>query len=145
MEAEISLAAARAVLAGAEAAWNAAGTPWDATALARVYAPDALFFGGRPGHAVGRDAVHGYFASYEGVILSGRMQLVDMHIVPLSARAFLAQGAVAFGFVLAGGEHTQSTLRATLLLMDEGDGWRLRQHHFSAPPAAPPLRTEPTR
>jgi uncharacterized protein (TIGR02246 family) len=130
----------RDALRAVEAGWNAASADWDADALANVYTHDALFFGGRPGHAVGRDAIREYFASYRGVVLSGTMELADAHFLGLGASGFLVQGYADFAFVLTGREKTQSVLRATLLVVpDEGD-WRIRQHHFSATPATPPLR-----
>jgi uncharacterized protein (TIGR02246 family) len=131
--------AASAALAAVEAAWNAAATPWTAAALTAVYTDDALFFGGRPGHYVGAQAIHGYFASYDGVIASGRMRLVEQEIRVLSPGVVLAQGFVDFAFVLDGPRETRSRLRTTLVLARQVDGWRICQHHFSVAPETPPL------
>jgi len=130
---------AQDALTAVQQAWNAAARHWDAQALADAYTADALFFGGRPGHFVGQAAIRDYFASYEGEILSGQMRLTDQHILPLGANGFMAQGYVDFTFVLQGGMHTRSRVRSTLLLAPQGGAWKIRQHHFSAPPLAPPL------
>ena len=129
----------RAALAAVEAAWNAAAAQWSADALTDVYTGDALFFGGRPGHYVGAQAIHGYFASYEGVIASGHMRLVEQEVRMLAAGVVLAQGFVEFAFVLDGARATRSRLRTTLIVVRQGDGWRIRQHHFSVAPETPPL------
>jgi len=128
-----------AALASVEAAWNEAGGSWDPQALAPVYTADALLFGGRPGHAVGGAAIREYFGSYVGVIHSGTMTLVDQHIVELAPCVFLAQGFVDFSFVLSGDRSTKSFLRTTLVVVQQDGRWKIRQHHFSPTPAAPPL------
>ncbi len=130
---------AQAALDQAVADWNSAGAVWDAQALAAVYAEDALLFGGRPGHAVGRAAIRDYFASYDGVILAGGMQMSETELRTLGPGCVLAQGMVHFAFTLAGGQQTHSTLRATLVLSREPDSWRILDHHFSTIPPAPPL------
>jgi uncharacterized protein (TIGR02246 family) len=137
--------AASGALASVEAAWNAAATPWTAAALTAVYTDDALFFGGRPGHYVGAKAIYDYFASYVGVIASGRMQLVEQEIRVLAPGVVLAQGFVEFAFVLDGARETRSRLRTTLVLARQADGWRIRQHHFSVAPETPPLGDDTTR
>lgn len=130
---------AHAALAQVVADWNRAGATWDAQALAAVYTEDGLLFGGRPGHAIGRGAIHGYFASYDGVILVGAMEMSETEVRVLGSDCALAQGKVHFAFTLAGGTQTRSTLRATLVLQREPDRWRILDHHFSSTPAAPPL------
>ena len=129
----------RKALASAEAAWNAAARPWNAAALAAVYTADAMLFGGRPGHSIGAAAIRNYFASYDGVILSGSMELLDQQIAPLATGVVLAQGFVDFSFDLAGNQSTKSHLRTTLILVQHEGQWRIRQHHFSATPTSPPL------
>ncbi|MGH6625684.1 MAG: YybH family protein [Burkholderiaceae bacterium] len=119
--------------------WNRAGATWDAAAIAAVYTEDGLLFGGRPGHSMGRGAIHGYFASYDGVILAGAMEMSETVLRTLGIDCVLAQGMVHFAFTLAGGEQTRSTLRATLVLKQEPDRWRILDHHFSTIPATPPL------
>lgn len=130
---------AQAALDAVAARWNAAAAPWDAEALAAVYTADALFFGGRPGHCVGMEAIHAYFNSYEGVIRSGRMALVDQQLKCLAPACVLSQGYVDFAFELCDGQHTQSRLRTTLVLVSEDAQWRICQHHFSPTPEVPPL------
>lgn len=93
---------------------------------------DALLFGGRPGHSIGHKAIRAYFASYDGVIDSGTMQLVDPKIVRLASDCVLVQGYADFDFQLACGEQSRSTLRATLVAVRQNEQWRIRQHHFSA-------------
>lgn len=133
---------AQAALAQAVADWNRAGSAWDAQALAATYVEGGLLFGGRPGHAVGRTAIREYFASYNGVILAGSMQMSGTEFRTLAHDCVLAQGMVDFAFTLAGNEQTRSTLRATLVLQREADRWRIVDHHFSTIPDAPPLRND---
>lgn len=130
---------ARDALDQAVAAWNRAGSSWNAPALAETYAKDGLLFGGRPGHFAGREAIQAYFASYEGVILAGAMRMFDTELRVLAPGCVLAQGMVEFAFTLAGNERTRSTLRATLVLTQSAGGWLIADHHFSTIPAAPPL------
>jgi uncharacterized protein (TIGR02246 family) len=125
--------------------WNAAASPWCAEALAAIYSADALFFGGRPGHSVGAVAIHTYFMSYEGVIASGHMALVDQQLRCLAPSCVLSQGFVDFSFQLADGQSTQSRLRTTLVLVRGEDGWQIAQHHFSPTPEVPPLGQSTSR
>ncbi len=118
--------------------WSFAASDWDVDALAALYADDALLFGGRPHHAVGRAAIGGYFASYSGVILSATLTLIDQQILEVDDRCFFAQGFGDFAFTLAGGTRTESRFRTSLLLLRSADGC-IRAHHFSSVPNAPPL------
>lgn len=135
----------RIALQAIAAAWNAASQRWDAQALAAIYTEDALFFGGRPAHSVGRAEIHAYFASYQGIIESARLALMDQHLVALAPGVHLAQGIGDFSFVLSGGRATQSRVRTTLVIVqqhqdqDPQRAWQIRQHHFSPEPAVPPL------
>jgi uncharacterized protein (TIGR02246 family) len=126
-------------LAAVQEAWNGAARRWDPVALAAVYTPDALFFGGRPGHAVGACAIRDYFASYDGIIESGSMELMDQHIMAIAPTCLLAQGYADFSFVLSGGRSTKALLRTTLLIVLQDGQWKICQHHFSPTPSAPPL------
>ena len=127
------------------AASNHAGASWNSTGLADVYTEDAMLYGGRPGHAVGRAAIHAYFASYDGVIQAGEMQMRDCVLRVLGGDCLLAQGMAHFSFTLAQGEKTRSSLRATLVLKQQPDRWRILDHHFSTIPVAPPLgKDDPT-
>lgn len=129
----------RHALAEVLAAWNAAAQRWDAAALGATYAQAGCLFGGRPGHSVGRAAITEYFASYDGVILSGVVHARDQHVVALAPGIVLAQGYVEMSFVLAPEQKTSSVLRSTLTLVQEAGEWKILQHHFSPTPAAPPL------
>jgi uncharacterized protein (TIGR02246 family) len=128
-----------AALAQVQRDWNIAGKHWHAGLLAEVYTHDALFFGGRPGHFVGRAAEQAYFASYIDVIGSGEIVLAEQELARLGPDCLLAQGYADFAFTLQSGEETRSRVRATLVLVREGAVWRVRQHHFSPTPEAPPL------
>lgn len=119
--------------------WNEAARRWNPDALAAIYAEEALLFGGRPGHFVGRESIHRYFESYGGVILEGSMRMSGTELRVLGEDCVLAQGMVDFVFTLAGDQRTRSTLRATLVLRREDRHWLIADHHFSPIPAAPPL------
>jgi len=126
-------------LAIVEYTWNAAATPWNPPCLAAIYTSDALFFGGRPGQSIGAAAIQQYFESYNGVIIEGAMQLVDQQVLEVAPGCQLAQGYVQFKFLLVDGRRTESRLRTTLLLVESSNTWKIRQHHFSTSPDAPPL------
>lgn len=130
---------ARAALDAIQAAWNDGAKPWNPARLASVYTRDALFLGGRPGHSVGSEAIQAYFSSYVGVIQAGTMALVEQEVRELAPGCLLAQGFVEFAFVLVQGPTTRSRLRTTLVFALEGQTWKIRQHHFSPTPEAPPL------
>lgn len=129
----------RAAIDAVECAWNAAAKSWDPAALVACYTEDAMLFGGRPGHAVGEAALRDYFGSYDGVIFSGTLSLVDQELRLIAPDVVLAQGFIDFAFVLAGNQTTRSHLRTTLVVLQHAGQWRIAQHHFSAVPAAPPL------
>jgi uncharacterized protein (TIGR02246 family) len=131
--------AACAAFAQVHAAWNAAARHWDADRLTAVYTVDALFFGGRPGHSVGAGAIREYFASYEGVIESATLELVEQQFIRLADDCFLAQGYGEFSFVLSGGRPSRSRLRTTLIVVLRQGEWKIRQHHFSTTPESPPI------
>lgn len=119
--------------------WNAAAQHWDAEGLAALYTDDALFYGGRPGHAVGQAKVRGYFDSYVGTLAAARLALVDQELRKLSEGVYLAQGYAKFDFDLAAGGSSSTVLRSTLVLTHRPEGWRIAQHHFSATPSEPPI------
>ncbi|MDR5752383.1 MULTISPECIES: SgcJ/EcaC family oxidoreductase [unclassified Caballeronia] len=122
-----------------ETDWNTAGRNWDPAALAALYTEDALFFGGRPAHSIGAKSIRKYFESYVGVIDSCSLELVDQIVIELTSDCVIAQGYGIFCFSLQGKHFTRSRLRTTLALAKEGAFWKIRQHHFSAIPEAPPL------
>ena len=51
-----------------------------------------MFYGGRPGHAVGRSKVREYFDSYVGTLAAARLSLVDQELRKLGEGLYLAQG-----------------------------------------------------
>jgi uncharacterized protein (TIGR02246 family) len=124
------------------AAWNRAGRNWDPDAFEDVYTADAVFFGGRPGHSVGRAGLRAYWESYVGVIASAELKLQDYELLQLTPDLVLAQGYGCFDLVLTDGRRTRSLLRATLTLVRRGDGWKALQHHFSTTPETPPIGRE---
>lgn len=122
-----------------EDAWNNAGRQWNTDALAACFTEDALFFGGRPEHSVGRAAIRGYFRSYIGVIASCTLHLRDHQQLDVAPGYFVSQGFADFSFVLADGMQTKSTVRTTLILVQDHDEWRARLQNFAPSPAEPPL------
>jgi uncharacterized protein (TIGR02246 family) len=128
-----------AALRAVERDWNAAARDWNTAALAALYTEDAVFYGGRTGHSVGRAQVRDYFESYAGMFTMVRLALVDQELRELASGICLAQGYAAFDFNFAGGGATRAELRSTLVLTRRSEGWRIAQHHFSATPAAPPI------
>jgi uncharacterized protein (TIGR02246 family) len=123
------------------AAWNRAGRDWNPDAFVDVYTDDVVFFGGRPGHSVGRAGLHAYWVSYVGVIASGHLELQDYQLFQLTPNLVLAQGYGCFDLGLTDGRRTRSVLRATLTLVRRDNGWKILQHHFSTTPEAPPIGT----
>src|SRR5262249_33421742 len=63
-------------LRAVERDWNAAAQDWNSAGLVALYTEDALFYGGRPGHAVGHAKVRKYFDSYVGKLAAARLALV---------------------------------------------------------------------
>lgn len=120
-------------------AWCLGASPWDAEQLGSLYTEHACLFGGRPGHSRGQAEITEYFASYDGVIVSGSIRPLDQEVSELDARTLVAQGHVEFTFHLATGNRTTSVLRSTLILSHKDGVWRISHHHFSPIPEAPPL------
>jgi len=119
--------------------WNAAAKDWNSAGLTALYTDDAMFYGGRPGHAVGRGKVREYFDSYVGTLAAARLSLVDQELRKLGEGLYLAQGYAEFDFDLTAGGSTRAVLRSTLVLTRQPEGWRIAQHHFSSPPSEPPI------
>ena len=132
-------AEAAAALRSVEHDWNAAAQNWNTAGLAALYTEDAVFYGGRPAHSIGRAEIRRYFDTYEGMFSKVRLALVDQELRALGDGVVLAQGYAAFDFVLAAGGATRAVLRSTLVLVRRPEGWRIAQHHFSATPAEPPI------
>lgn len=124
------------------ASWNAAGSVWDCERLAECFTEDGLFFGGRPTHSVGRQAIEGYFRSYIGTITSCTLSLREQHVFNLDANCLVAQGFGEFFFELSDGLHTHSVVRTTLVLVRQQDRWKTRLQHIAPIPKNPPLGRE---
>jgi hypothetical protein len=118
---------------------DAAGKLDLAIKRSRTFREDAVFYGGRPGHAVGHAKVREYFDSYVGTLAAARLALVDQELRKLGEGVYLAQGYGAFDFDLTSGCATRTALRSTLVLTRRPEGWRIAQHHFSSPPPEPPI------
>ena len=136
---QVTASDGEAALRAVERDWNAAARTWDPAGLAALYTEDAVFYGGRPGHSIGRDQVKAYFDSYVGMFMTVRLALVDQELRTLADGVYLAQGYAAFDFELAAGGTSQAVLRSTLVLIRRPEGWRIAQHHFSATPTALPI------
>lgn len=128
-----------AALRAVEHGWNAAALHWDTAGLAALYTDDAVFYGGRVGHSVGRAAIRAYFESYTAMFTSVRLALVEQELRGLGADYWLAQGYAAFEFDMKDGGSSEAKLRSTLVLVRRAEEWRILQHHFSATPAVPPI------
>ena len=126
-------------LRAVERDWNAAAQHWNSPGLVALYTEDAVFYGGRPGHAVGHAKVREYFDSYVGTLAAARLALTDQKLRKLGEGVYLAQGYAAFDFDLTTGGATRTVLRSTLVLTRRPEGWRIAQHHFSSPPSEPPI------
>ena len=133
------MTALRSTLLVYEEAWNKAGRKWDIEGLADCFTEDAMFFGGRPQHCVGRAAIRDYFHSYTGIIASCTLRLRDQQQLDVAPGYFVSQGFADFSFVLADGIQTKSTVRTTLILVQDHNEWRARLQNFAPSPAEPPL------
>jgi uncharacterized protein (TIGR02246 family) len=138
-----NLSEGETALRAVEHDWNAAAKDWNSAGLAALYTDDALFYGGRPGHAVGHAKVCEYFDSYVGTLAAARLSLVDQELRKLGEGVYLAQGYAEFDFDLTVGGSTRAVLRSTLVLISQPSGWRIAQHHFSSPPSEPPIPAAP--
>jgi len=130
---------AQATLEQVLSAWNEAAANWNVERLASLYTPDALMFGGLPGHSVGRAGMRDYFSTYADRLAGAHLTLIDQYIVAQGSEAYIAQGFGVFKFQLIDGRQTGTTMRTSLLLERRESRWRIRQHHFSAVPAKPPI------
>jgi hypothetical protein len=127
------------ILNNMQDAWNAAAKVWNPNTLAQLYAENALFYGGRPGHSIGATEIQKYFASYQGLIESAVLDLIEQELVQTGSDCFIAQGFGSFAFMLSGGRATKSVMRTTLVLKQIGGIWKIQLHHFSVTPEVPPL------
>ncbi len=128
-----------AALRAVERGWNAAARDWNPAGLAALYTEDAVFYGGRPGHSVGRQQVSAYFESYVGMFTHVGLALIDQELRALGDDVCLAQGYARFSIDLAAGGTTTAVLRSTLVLVRRPEGWLIAQHHFSATPDTVPI------
>jgi ketosteroid isomerase-like protein len=118
-------------LRAVERDWNAAAQHSNSAGLVALYTEDALFYGGRPGHAVGHAKVREYFDSYVGTPAAARLALVDQELRKLGEGVYLAQGYAAFDFDLTASGATRTVLRST---------WR-RKMMLGDPPSFGTFRT----
>jgi uncharacterized protein (TIGR02246 family) len=130
---------AEAVLLHVLSGWNEAAAHWNVEALASMYTPDALMFGGLPGHSVGAAGIRDYFGAYAGRLAFADLALVDQYVVRLGPDSIAAQGFGVFKFRLVDGRLNGATMRTSLLLERREGQWRIRQHHFSPIPDRTPI------
>lgn len=123
-----------AVLADIQKRWNAAASTWDIKALVEIYSADAMFFGLLPQLFVGRSEIEDYFRSYQDVLDSVTLTLVEEHTRTLSQDVFAAQG---FADVLNKRQDSTvalSKIRFSFVLTNASDTWQISLHHFSKVP-----------
>ena len=121
----------RTILDQIQNRWNQAASTWDVKALAQIYTPDALFFGLLPKLYIGRVQIEEYFGSYQIVLESVTLDLVDQNTRPLGSGAFSAQG---FGRILnryRDGSVVPNTVRSSFVVVQTADRWEISLHHFS--------------
>ncbi len=70
--------------------WNAAAAAWDSAALTNLYTADALFFGGRQRHFIGRDGVRAYFDSYRDMLAAVALTMQDQHVKRIAPESVMA-------------------------------------------------------
>lgn len=122
--------------------WNDAAAVWNPDELTRLYADDALFFGGRQEHFVGRDQVKIYFESYRDMLASVELRPKQQHIRRLPSGLVMAQGFADIGFTLLSGSRTNAMFRTSWLLQPcDSSTWEITTHHFSPVPETVPIPT----
>lgn len=136
---EDATAEAQSVLRTIQDRWNQAGLTWDVEALAAMYTPDAVMYGGRPGMSIGNAGMRRYFDSYTDILASTRLEFKDQIMIRLAPDIYLAQGCGDFQFWLKGGKQTGTTMRTSLVLVERGQEWKILQHHFSPIPDQPSI------
>lgn len=125
-------AALGAIVAGLEAAWNAA----DGAAFAAPFAPDADFVNVRADHHRGRQAIE---AGHNGILRSIYAGSTNRYTVE-SAR--LIRPDVAIVHVLAHLDVPQGPMagridaRYSIVATREGDGWQIASFHNTMVPPA---------
>jgi len=117
-----------------EAQWNAAAAVWNTSALADLYADDALFFGLLPDHYVGREAIERYFAHYKPSLQGVALDLVEQELRHVAPDLIVAQGFGNIRNVRSSGEVVPNRVRTSLLMAKVGEDWRILLHHFSQVP-----------
>lgn len=122
-----------------ERKWNDAARDWNPSEFARLYADDAVFYGGRKGHSAGRAQIAEYFDSYSNDFRGVTLKLIDQEIREIGENAFLAQGYGDFKFHFRDGSQSESRLRTSLVIVSRAGEWQILLHHFSPTPDAPPL------
>lgn len=135
----MNISEANEILRSVVGRWSDAANPLSPEKIAAVYSPDALFFGGRPDHYIGRASVRDYFETYRDILASIALEIRDVHFAEVGDRLLLAQGTADFNFGLLDGRSTFASLRATLALRRSDADWMICLHHFSPPPEVPPV------
>jgi uncharacterized protein (TIGR02246 family) len=119
-----------------EARWNAAASPWDPRALARLYTDDAVFFGLLPTFYVGPAEIQRYFAASSDTQRSVSLNLVDQQVRAIGQSSLATQG---FGDIISyrtSGDVVPIRLRTSLVIVKNDGEWKIMLHHFSEVPPA---------
>ncbi|MEU4409638.1 SgcJ/EcaC family oxidoreductase [Streptosporangium sp. NPDC023963] len=104
--------------------WKAAFDGHRPDAMAELFTEDALFLGFLPEPAAGREAVRAYYAAVPpGRTAEARI----LHTYTLGEAAAGGFAAVTF----RGGEEGDVPVNLSLILVRDGDTWRIRHYHVS--------------
>ncbi len=134
-----SAESAQAALAEVQRAWNAAASHWNIDAFVGLYDEKSVLFGGRQVAAVGSKGIREYFASYDDVLRSVSLVLVEQNVFEVAPSVIVAQGFGKFHFVRVDGSTSRTVLRTSWCIVKHATHWKILQHHFSAIPEAPPI------
>lgn len=119
------------VLDQIQSRWNQAAATWDVKALAQIYTPDALFFGLLPKLYIGRSEIEEYFESYQVILESVTLNLVDQNTRSLGPHAFSAQGYGRIVNRYRDGSIVPNTVRSSFVVVEKNGDWEISLHHFS--------------
>jgi uncharacterized protein (TIGR02246 family) len=109
--------------------WSAAYTSNDPDAVVKNYAPDAILLGTvSPVMSVGTEAIRTYFGAVKGS--GNRNAIGERHTIVLDDHAVLVTGFYVFTR-MKDGVGSPNPSRFTMLLVKDGDEWRIAHHHSS--------------
>ena len=112
------------------AAWDAALRTGDASAVVRLYAPDAVLL---PTFSNRVRRSHLEIMDYFGPLVArGASAVIDDSSIRVFDDVAVHSGIYTFGF--ASGPVRSAQARFTFVYRRTGDGWRIVEHHSSAMP-----------